>query len=110
MPRTIGRLEALVHENHYDLMGTAESWLYSSHEWAGNIPGYAHFWRERIKQKGGDIWLYARSDLKISMKEDLIVEKCDGSEALLVELHVSVHTASVTGPRSVNEEVEIQLF
>ena len=32
-----------MHEENYDLIGIAESWLHSSHDWAINIPGYALF-------------------------------------------------------------------
>ena len=37
LPSKLGELEALVHKENYDLIGIAESWLHSSHDWAINI-------------------------------------------------------------------------
>lgn len=48
-----------------------------------NIPAYALFWRDRIKQIDGGVCLYVRSDLKVSMKEDLVDGECDGAEAIV---------------------------
>ena len=115
LPSKIGELEALVHEENYDLIGIAESWLHSSHDWAINIPGYALFRKDRVKRRGGGVCLYVRSDLKVSVKEALVDGECAESEAAWVEMYMGVrNTRIIIGvcfrPPSINEEVETQLL
>ena len=111
----MGEVEALVNEENYDIIGIAETWLCSSHDWAVNIPGYALFRRDRAQRKGGGVCLYVRSDIKVSMKEDLVDGECDDAEVLWVELYTGTHNTKVIvgvcyRPPGVNEEVETQLF
>ena len=52
-----------------------------------------------------------RSDLKASVKEDMVDGECDESEALWVDLHTVVHSSKLIigvcyRPPNVNEEVE----
>ena len=115
LPSKTGELEALVHEESYDVIGIAETWLQSSHDWAINIPGYALFRKDRVKRKGGGVCLYVRSDLKASVKENLVDGECDEVEALWVELHTDVRSSKLIigvcyRPPNVNEEVESQLL
>ncbi|CAI9604872.1 unnamed protein product, partial [Staurois parvus] len=100
---------------NYNLIGIAESWLHSSHNWAINIPGYVLIRRDRVNRKGGGVCLYVRSDLRASVKENLVDGECDEAEVLWVELHMWVCTIKVIigvcyRPPSVNEEVETQLL
>ncbi|CAI9606793.1 unnamed protein product, partial [Staurois parvus] len=98
-----------------DLIGIAESWLHSLHDLAINIPGYVLFQRDRVNGKGGGVCLCVRSDLRASVKEDLVEGECDEAEALWVELYMGVRTIKVIigvcyRPPSVNEEVETQIL
>lgn len=65
-----------MHEKNYDLTDIAESWLRPSHNWAMYFSGYVLFWRERVEQKGGSVCLYARSDPKVNVEEDLVDGVC----------------------------------
>lgn len=110
----MGELEALVLEEQIEVVGVAETWLDSSHDWAVNIQGFTLFRRDRANRKGGGVCLYVRSDMKASVKEEIVCDDCGDAETLWVEVQGEENTKKILfgviyRPPNVTDEIEDQL-
>ncbi|KAK4811169.1 hypothetical protein QYF61_019800 [Mycteria americana] len=56
-------LEAIVHQENYDMVAIMETWWDDSHNWSAVMDGYKHFRRDRQGRKGGGVALYVRECL-----------------------------------------------
>ncbi|KAF7252758.1 hypothetical protein EYD10_02105 [Varanus komodoensis] len=54
------KLELIVHEGNYDLIGKKETWWDNSHDWNSTVDGYILFKKNRKDKKGGGVALYVR--------------------------------------------------
>jgi len=53
-------LEAIVHQENYDIVAIMEAWWDNSHNWSAAMQGYKLFQRDRQRRRGGDEALYVR--------------------------------------------------
>ncbi|KAK4810586.1 hypothetical protein QYF61_007323 [Mycteria americana] len=56
-------LEAIVHQENYDMVAITETWWDDSHNWSAAIDGYKLFKRDRQGRRGGGVALYVRECL-----------------------------------------------
>lgn len=45
-------LEILIHKEDFNIVGVAETWFDSSHDWLAAVKGYSLYWRDR-EGRGG---------------------------------------------------------
>ncbi|PKU38714.1 nipped-b-like protein [Limosa lapponica baueri] len=53
-----GELEAMMHQENYDIVAIAETWWDASHDWSATIEGYKVFRRGRQERRGGGVAVY----------------------------------------------------
>ncbi|KAK4806205.1 hypothetical protein QYF61_001128 [Mycteria americana] len=56
-------LEAIVHQENYDMVAITETWWGDSHNWSAAMDGYKLFRRDRRGRRGGGVALYVRESL-----------------------------------------------
>ncbi|KAK4815580.1 hypothetical protein QYF61_004097 [Mycteria americana] len=56
-------LEAIVHQENYDMVAITETWWGDSHNWSAAMDGYKLFRRDRRGRRGGGVALYIRECL-----------------------------------------------
>ncbi|KAK4822159.1 hypothetical protein QYF61_010420 [Mycteria americana] len=56
-------LEAIVHQENYDMVAITETWWDDSHNWSAAMDGYKLFRRDRRGRTGGGVALYVRECL-----------------------------------------------
>ncbi|KAK4810956.1 hypothetical protein QYF61_013364, partial [Mycteria americana] len=56
-------LEAIVHQENYDMVAITETWWGDSHNWSAAMDGYKRFRRDRRGRRGGGVALYVRECL-----------------------------------------------
>ncbi|KAK4827186.1 hypothetical protein QYF61_015148 [Mycteria americana] len=56
-------LEAIVHQENYDMVAIMETWWDDSHNWSAAMDGYKLFRRDRRGRRGGGVALYVRECL-----------------------------------------------
>ncbi|KAK4831654.1 hypothetical protein QYF61_018621 [Mycteria americana] len=56
-------LEAIVHQEKYDMVAIMETWWDDSHNWSAAMGGYKLFRRDRRGRRGGGVALYVRECL-----------------------------------------------
>ncbi|KAK4831120.1 hypothetical protein QYF61_015423 [Mycteria americana] len=56
-------LEAIVHQENYDMVTITETWWDDSHNWSAAMDGYKLFRRDRQAKRGGGVALYVRECL-----------------------------------------------
>ncbi|KAK4810636.1 LOW QUALITY PROTEIN: hypothetical protein QYF61_007373 [Mycteria americana] len=56
-------LEAIVHQENYDMVAITETWWDDSHNWSAAMDGYKLFRRDRRGRRGGGVALYVRECL-----------------------------------------------
>ncbi|KAK4810957.1 hypothetical protein QYF61_013365 [Mycteria americana] len=56
-------LEAVVHQENYDMVAITETWWDDSHNWSAAMNGYKIFRRDRRGRRGGGVALYIRECL-----------------------------------------------
>ncbi|KAK4822567.1 LOW QUALITY PROTEIN: hypothetical protein QYF61_016136 [Mycteria americana] len=56
-------LEAIVHQENYDMVTITETWWDDSHSWSAAMDGYKLFGRDRRSRRGGGVALYVRECL-----------------------------------------------
>ncbi|KAK4813674.1 LOW QUALITY PROTEIN: hypothetical protein QYF61_017641 [Mycteria americana] len=56
-------LEAIVHQENYDMVAIMETWWDDLHNWSVAIDGYKLFRRDRQGRRGGGVALYVRESL-----------------------------------------------
>ncbi|KAK4810710.1 LOW QUALITY PROTEIN: hypothetical protein QYF61_007684, partial [Mycteria americana] len=56
-------LEAIVHQENYDMVAITETWWDDSHNWSAAMDGYKLFRRDRRGRRGGGVALYIRECL-----------------------------------------------
>ncbi|KAK4829639.1 hypothetical protein QYF61_005850 [Mycteria americana] len=56
-------LEAIVHQENYDIIAITETWWDDSHNWSATMDGYEIFRRDRQGRRGGGVALYVRECL-----------------------------------------------
>ncbi|KAK4817214.1 hypothetical protein QYF61_003738 [Mycteria americana] len=56
-------LEAIVHQENYDMVAIMETWWDDSHNWNAAMDGYKLFRRDRRGRRGGGVALYVRKCL-----------------------------------------------
>ncbi|KAK4824521.1 hypothetical protein QYF61_016101 [Mycteria americana] len=56
-------LEAIVHQENYDMVAITETWWDDSHNWSAAMDGYKLFRRDRRGRRGGGVALYVRERL-----------------------------------------------
>ncbi|KAK4810944.1 hypothetical protein QYF61_013352 [Mycteria americana] len=56
-------LEAVVHQENYDMVAITETWWDDSHNWSAAMNGYKLFRRDRRGRRGGGVALYIRECL-----------------------------------------------
>ncbi|KAK4830434.1 hypothetical protein QYF61_011142 [Mycteria americana] len=56
-------LEAIVHQENYDMVAITETWWGDSHNWSAAMDGYKLFRRDRRGRRGGGVALYVRECL-----------------------------------------------
>ncbi|KAK4810539.1 hypothetical protein QYF61_004502 [Mycteria americana] len=56
-------LEAIVHQENYDMVAITETWWDDSHNWTAAMDGYKLFRRDRRGRRGGGVALYVRECL-----------------------------------------------
>ncbi|KAK4831229.1 hypothetical protein QYF61_016327 [Mycteria americana] len=56
-------LEAIVHQENYDMVAIMEIWWDDSHNWSAAMDGYKLFRRDRRGRRGGGVALYVRECL-----------------------------------------------
>ncbi|KAK4813675.1 hypothetical protein QYF61_019568 [Mycteria americana] len=56
-------LEAIVHQENYDMVAITEMWWDDSHNWSAAMDGYKLFRRDRRGRRGGGVALYVRECL-----------------------------------------------
>ncbi|KAK4813827.1 hypothetical protein QYF61_001831 [Mycteria americana] len=56
-------LEAIVHQENYDMVAITETWWDDSHNWSAAMDGYKLFRRDRRGRRGGGVALYVREGL-----------------------------------------------
>ncbi|KAK4826884.1 hypothetical protein QYF61_012072 [Mycteria americana] len=56
-------LEAIVHQENYDMVAITETWWGDSHNWSAVMDGYKLFRRDRRGRRGGGVALYVRECL-----------------------------------------------
>ncbi|KAK4830743.1 hypothetical protein QYF61_013193 [Mycteria americana] len=56
-------LEAIVHQENYDMVAIMETWWGDSHNWSAAMDGYKLFRRDRQGRRGGGVALYVRESL-----------------------------------------------
>ncbi|KAK4820905.1 hypothetical protein QYF61_008137 [Mycteria americana] len=56
-------LEAIVHQENYDMVAITETWWDDSHNWSVAMDGYKLFRRDRRGRRGGGVALYVRECL-----------------------------------------------
>ncbi|KAK4811538.1 hypothetical protein QYF61_011687 [Mycteria americana] len=56
-------LEAIVHQENYDMVAITETWWDDSHNWSAATDGYKLFRRDRRGRRGGGVALYVRECL-----------------------------------------------
>ncbi|KAK4825626.1 hypothetical protein QYF61_001306 [Mycteria americana] len=56
-------LEAIVHQENYDIVSITETWWDDSHNWSVAMDGYKLFRRDRQGRRGGGVALYVRECL-----------------------------------------------
>ncbi|KAK4817118.1 hypothetical protein QYF61_027981 [Mycteria americana] len=56
-------LEAIVHQENYDMVAITETWWDDSHNWSVAMDGYKLFRRDRQGRRGGGVALYIRECL-----------------------------------------------
>ncbi|KAK4815431.1 hypothetical protein QYF61_002646 [Mycteria americana] len=56
-------LEAIVHQENYDMVAITETWWGESHNWSAAMDGYKLFRRDRRGRRGGGVALYVRECL-----------------------------------------------
>ncbi|KAK4826282.1 hypothetical protein QYF61_007129 [Mycteria americana] len=56
-------LEAIVHQENYDMVAITETWWGDSHNWSAVMDGYKLFRRDRRGRRGGGVALYVRESL-----------------------------------------------
>ncbi|KAK4816200.1 hypothetical protein QYF61_012665 [Mycteria americana] len=56
-------LEAIVHQENYDMVAITETWWGDSHNWSAVMDGYKLFRRDRRGRRGGGVPLYVRECL-----------------------------------------------
>ncbi|KAK4823963.1 hypothetical protein QYF61_008349 [Mycteria americana] len=56
-------LEAIVHQENYDMVAITETWWDDSHNWSAAMDGYKLFRRNRRGRRGGGVALYVRECL-----------------------------------------------
>ncbi|KAK4825020.1 hypothetical protein QYF61_023024 [Mycteria americana] len=56
-------LEAIVHQENYDMVAITETWWGDSHNWSAAMDGYKLFRRDRQGRRGGGVALYVRESL-----------------------------------------------
>ncbi|PKU42878.1 adaptin ear-binding coat-associated protein 1 [Limosa lapponica baueri] len=66
-----GDLEAMMHQENYDIVAIAETWWDASHDWSATIKGYKLFRRDRQERRGGGVAVcvsgcYESSEIKYS--------------------------------------------
>ncbi|KAK4831611.1 hypothetical protein QYF61_018371 [Mycteria americana] len=70
-------LEAIVHQENYDMVAIMETWWDDSHNWSAAMDGYKLFRRDRRGRRGGGVAVYVRECLD-SLELD------DGDDGALV--------------------------
>ncbi|KAK4810629.1 hypothetical protein QYF61_007366 [Mycteria americana] len=53
-------LEAIVHQENYDIVAVTETWRDDLHNWSAAVDGYKPFKRDRQRRRGGGVALYVR--------------------------------------------------
>ncbi|PKU47773.1 nipped-b-like protein [Limosa lapponica baueri] len=53
-----GELEAMMHQENYDIVAIAETWWDASHDWSATNEGYKLFRRDRQERRGGGVAAY----------------------------------------------------
>ncbi|KAK4832451.1 hypothetical protein QYF61_023175 [Mycteria americana] len=56
-------LEAIVHQENYDMVAIRETWWDDLHNWSAAMDGYKLFRRDRRGRRGGGVALYVRESL-----------------------------------------------
>ncbi|KAK4810884.1 hypothetical protein QYF61_013292 [Mycteria americana] len=56
-------LEAIVHQENYDMVAITETWWDDLHNWSAAVDGYKLFRRDRRGRRGGGVALYIRECL-----------------------------------------------
>ncbi|KAK4814759.1 hypothetical protein QYF61_026736 [Mycteria americana] len=73
--RSIGNkqeeLEAIVHQENYDMVAIMETWWDDSHNWSAVMDGYKLFRRDRQGRRGGGVALWGKAN-----KADIVVGVC----------------------------------
>ncbi|XP_056395052.1 uncharacterized protein LOC130290887 [Hyla sarda] len=111
----MGELEALILEEHIDIVGVTETWLDSSHDWAVNLQGFTLFRKDRMNRKGGGVCLYVRSSMKVSVNDAIVCDDSEDVESLWVELQKEGNTEKIIfgviyRPPNITEEIEGRLY
>jgi len=57
-------LEAIVQQDHYNLVTLTEMWWDNSHDWHALMDGYSLFRKDRPTRRGGGVALYVREQLQ----------------------------------------------
>ncbi|KAK4811010.1 hypothetical protein QYF61_015714 [Mycteria americana] len=104
-------LEAIVHQENYDMVAIMETWWDDSHNWSAVMDGYKLFRRDRRGRRGGGVALYIRECLD-SLELD---DGDDRVECLWVRIRGKANKAdTVVGvcyrPANQDEETDELLF
>ncbi|KAK4823680.1 hypothetical protein QYF61_005651 [Mycteria americana] len=85
------KLEAIVHQENYDMVAITETWWDNSHNWSVAMDGYKLFRRDRRGRRGGGVALYIRESL-----DSLELNDCDDRvECLWVRIRGKANKADI---------------
>ncbi|KAK4806641.1 hypothetical protein QYF61_021237 [Mycteria americana] len=101
-------LEAIAHQENYDMVAITETWWGDSHNWSAAMDGYKLFRRDRRGRRGGGVALYVRECLDSLELDDRV-------ECLWVRIRGKANKADIVvgvcyRPPNQDEETDEQFY